>query len=289
MATPPRITDAERDAAIARIVARHAQIDDPRRGQLSDDAREVVSWVLGRGPVGVPRWVQAADHHDALILHTWCWWDDRRRERRLLRQGRSLGLTAAELGAPLGIGTRQGAQDRMDRLDALLAHDRPDEQLTRAARRAGRDRDQGQVWIAEHQEQIRAVLGDLLVQTRRVLAHELAEHQAPDDDRYEDDDADQVDGGAGEQWEDSEVADIADWSAELAADLDTGELSAASVAVAGLLTAEVRTHPRVLALDRESHADPVLAAMRRVDELRSALSAALVTGPSAGRTRSSAR
>ncbi|MDT7703001.1 MAG: hypothetical protein QOJ30_5326, partial [Pseudonocardiales bacterium] len=96
--------------------------------------RDVLDYLARRGPAGIPRWVAAADTADALILSTWCWWDDRRREHRLLRTGRSLGLSLSELGAPLGITTRRGTQDRIDRLDALLRYDRPDEQLTRAAR-----------------------------------------------------------------------------------------------------------------------------------------------------------
>jgi hypothetical protein len=62
VATPPRITAAERGAAIARIDRRHARIDDPRRSEIGIEARDVLGFMLGRGPPGVPRRVSAAGH-----------------------------------------------------------------------------------------------------------------------------------------------------------------------------------------------------------------------------------
>jgi hypothetical protein len=42
MATPPRITDAERDAAITRIVERHDRIDDVEpHGCVSEKPHEL--------------------------------------------------------------------------------------------------------------------------------------------------------------------------------------------------------------------------------------------------------
>jgi hypothetical protein len=159
----PKISAVERDAAIARIDRRHARIDDPRRSELGTDPREVLAFVLNRGPVGVPRWVAAADHTDALVLWTWCWWEDRRTERRLLRQGLAAGLSLSDLGAPLGITSRQGVRDRLDRLSGLLEYDRPDEQITRDARRQNRARDARQRWIEDHRDEVRAVLLALLI------------------------------------------------------------------------------------------------------------------------------
>jgi hypothetical protein len=252
VATPPRITEIERDAAVSRIAARHARIDDPRRSELGTEPRDVVTFVLGRGPSGVPRWVAALDHHDALVLSTWCWWEERRRERRLLRQGLHLGLTAGELGAPLGMGSRQGLRDRLDRLDALLAHDRPDEQLTRAARRAGRERDARQYWIDTHRAQVRAVFAALIAQSRRLLdgTHGVIE---PESRTAESDDLDVADASVGE------------WVDELAQDYIEDALTAATLAVAGLLGAELRTHPRVTALDSRHRLHAVL---RSLDRLR---------------------
>ncbi|WP_145984133.1 MULTISPECIES: hypothetical protein [unclassified Pseudonocardia] len=262
MATPPRITDVERDAAITRITDRHTRIDDPRRSELGTDPRDVISWVLDRGTAGVPTAVSAADHQDAVLLSTWCWWEERRRERRLLRQGQQLGLSAAELGAPLGIRSRQGLRDRLDRLDALLAHDRPDEQLTRDARRTRRTRDPQQLWIDRHHDHVRAVLAALIAQAARFL--ETIATTEPDEPldgggvRENGDTADELDETA---------TDIDDWLTELRADYEQDHLTPATVAVAGLLVAEIRGHPSALALPPR-HRLPIT--LRVVDDLRSA-------------------
>jgi hypothetical protein len=242
MATPARITAAERDAAIARIDRRHARIDDPRRSELGTEARDALEFVLNRGPVGVPRWVSAADHADALVLATWCWWEDRRTERRLLRQGLAAGLSLAEIGAPLGITTRQGVRDRLDRLAALLEFDRPDEQLTRTARRQAHVRDARQVWIDEHRAEIRAVLLGLLIQGRRVLGD--------DDD------------GAGEPHPARE------WLDEVDADYTDDILTPATLAAAGLAAAELRASDPVRILDPPHR---IHGALRALESLRARL------------------
>ncbi|MEQ3552610.1 hypothetical protein WIS52_19225 [Pseudonocardia nematodicida] len=271
MATPPRITSVERDAAITRVTERHIRIDDPRRSELGTEARDVISWVLDRGTAGVPTAVSAADHHDAVLLNTWCWWEERRRERRLLRQGLQLGLSAAELGAPLGIRSRQGLRDRLDRLEALLAHDRPDEQLTRDARRATHTRDPQQDWIERHRATVRAAIAGLIAQADRFLqaingpaepdTHDSAR---PPTDEAQDaiDDLEDVDGDS--------TSDIEDWLIELRADYEQDALTPATLAVAGLLTAEIRSHPRALGL-HQRHRLP--AALAELDHLRAAFAA----------------
>jgi hypothetical protein len=255
VSTPPRITDIELSAAVERIARRHDRIDDSRRSAMGTAARDVLDYLAARGPAGIPRWVAAADTADALILSTWCWWDDRRREHRLLRNGRHLGLSLSELGAPLGITTRRGTQDRIDRLDALLRYDRPDEQLTRAARRERRDSDARQVWIDAHRDEIRAVLAGFLAQARRFAAAVAPEEHAggPDDDPG---DVDLPSAGAGE------------WLDELAADYDADDLTSATLAVAGLAAAELRTAPAVLELDAKHR---LHTALREVEILRARL------------------
>ncbi|MBN9739187.1 hypothetical protein PP1_029785 [Pseudonocardia sp. P1] len=274
MATPPRITDVERDAAITRISDRHSRIDDPRRSELGTDPRDVISWVLDRGTAGVPTAVSAADHHDAVVLNTWCWWEERRRERRLLRQGLQLGLSAGELGAPLGIRSRQGLRDRLDRLDALLVHDRPDEQLTRDARRARRTRDPQQVWIDRHRSTIRAALAGLIAQAERFhrsigdpdAGQEHDDLRPPTEDHETARSVEAVD-----EFDDESASDIEDWLVELRVDYEQDELTPATLAVAGLLGAEIRSHPRALELHRRHRLHDALAA---IDELRAAFAAA---------------
>jgi hypothetical protein len=131
VATPPRSTAAEVDATISRITRRHAKVDDPHREQLGTDPRDVLDYLREHDGPHLPRWVRQADISDALTLHVWLWWDDRRRLHRTLSTGKRLGLFLTQLGAPLGIRSAQGTQDLLDRLTALLRYDRPDEQLTR--------------------------------------------------------------------------------------------------------------------------------------------------------------
>jgi hypothetical protein len=245
VSTPPRITAAERDAAIARIGRRHDRIDDPRRSELGTEPRDVIAFVLGRGPAGVPRWVAAADHLDAVVLTTWCWWEDRRTERRLLRQALMVGISLSDLGAPLGIRTRQGMRDRLDRLAALLTYDRPDEQLTRIARRDLGHRDRRQDWIDAHRDQIRAVLLALHAQTSRVLGPMS---------------------GDGDPDEES----VRGWLDELDADYRDDAISPATLAVAALAAGELRDHIAVQALD-ERH--PLLAVLREIALLRAQIAA----------------
>ncbi|NMH97379.1 hypothetical protein [Pseudonocardia acidicola] len=253
MATPPRITDAELAAALERIARRHARIDDPRRSAMGSEPRDVLDYLAARGAAGIPRWVAAADTADALVLHTWCWWDERRREHRLLRTGRNLGLSLAELGAPLGITTRRGTQDRLDRLDALLKYDRPDEQLTRTARREHHNRDARQVWIDEHRDEVCAVLAGFLAQARRFL-----DHGSPTDREAAADAA----LGAGD---DPPFAGPGEWLDELAADYAGDAITPATLAVAGLAAAELRAAPAVLALDQRHR---LHAALREIEALR---------------------
>ena len=65
---------------------------------------------------------------DALTLNNWLWWEDRRRELFFLKAGRARGVFLSQLGAQVGVG-KQGLLDRVDRLEALLRFDRPDEKL----------------------------------------------------------------------------------------------------------------------------------------------------------------
>lgn len=244
---------AERDAAVARIDRRHARIDDPRRSELGTDARDVIDFVLNRGTAGVPRWVAAADHADALVLATWCWWQERRIERRLLRQGRGLGLSLAELGAPLGIRTRQGVQDRIDRLTALLEHDRPDEQLIRAARRAAQTRDARQGWIDAHRDEVRAVLAGFLAQAHRFATSSGARTPA------------EVGEAAEIAGEETTNTTAGEWLDELAADYEQDALTPATLAIAGLAAAELRALQTVRELSPRHR---LHGALREIDLLR---------------------
>jgi hypothetical protein len=255
VATPPRVTRTEVDAAITRIYDRHHHVDDPRRSGLSDDPAGVLEY-LTRYSTTLPQWVIAKDTLDSLVLHTWLWWEDRRRERALLRRGKRAGLYLREMGAPLGINTHQGVRDRLDRLDALLAHDHPDEKLGRAARsEAARNEDRA-LWIAEHENQIRAVVETLLRELARVPALAPLLTDAPPD----------VPEDGGRDDERARLStETAEWLTELRADLDQSAISPATLGLLGLTVAPLRILLHDTGLDP---AHGLWRALRGVDRVR---------------------
>ena len=66
------------------------------------------------------------DVWDELILDAALYWDELARRRALLTRARRLGVSLSELGAHLGIGSRQGVRDYLDRLAATLEAGSPD-------------------------------------------------------------------------------------------------------------------------------------------------------------------
>ena len=123
----PFVGDRERDAALSRIADRHLRRDDTRWSEAGSDgdnaARDVLDY-LRRHHARMPKAVAGDDALDELVLAAWVWWDERRRERELLRRARSYEHSLAEIGAFLGLATRQATYEYLDRLDALLqAHD----------------------------------------------------------------------------------------------------------------------------------------------------------------------
>lgn len=260
MATPPLITAAELEKATARILWRHDHVDDPRRSGLGTDPRDMLDH-LTKNSVGVPRWVAADDTLDALVLTTWLWWEDRRRERTLLRRGLHLGLTHTELGRPLGITTRQGLRDRIDRLDALLSFDRPDEQLTRDARRAASAADPRQAWLDAHRDRAVDVIKKLLAQAARLDST--------------------VSGSAADRATQGRAADEDDWLSELAADMDEHAITPATISVLGLALGPLR----IAARDAELPGSHGLhLAIRTADALRADLARHAASTPVTGRS-----
>ncbi|SPX94891.1 Uncharacterised protein [Mycobacterium xenopi] len=232
---------AEVKRAIDRIAKRRAKVDDKHRELLPDspdsDPREVLDYLRKYSGSDIPKWVLQADVRDALTLNNWCWWEDRRRELYFLTAGRDRGLFLSELGAQVGVKTRQGVIDRIDRLEALLRYDRPNEQISRAARRSkreARERRAGEeAWLSAHREELVGVIT------------ELVSHA----DRY------------GLEVEDRE------WLDELAIDARDGELTPATMVILGLAATEVRNAPAVLALD-STRPHAVHMVLARVDGLR---------------------
>lgn len=255
MATPPRVGTVECSRAIDIIAKRRTKVDDPDRHLLPDNpeepqVREVLDYLAAHSsPARIPRWVLHADCHDALTLTTWLWWDDRRRERTWLRRSITEGLFLSEIAGHFGMSSRQGVRDRLDRLDALLRYDRPDEKLARSERRADLARrvvqDVEQAWITKHADELAE-----LVETLDVQACRFGLTGGANDD-------DSEDAGSDRDWLDEAVKDARD-----------GAWTPASMRVLGLAADEVATCPGVLALD-STRPYGVHRVLERVAALRS--------------------
>jgi hypothetical protein len=227
--------------AILMIAHRRVKVDDRNREKLPDspdsDPREVLAYLRRHSGPNIPRWVLQADVCDALTLNNWLWWEDKRTELHWLKAGRDRGLFLTQLGAQLGIG-KQGVLDKIDRLEALLRYDRPDEQLARSARRAARAakerRPAEQAWLDTHREAVMAVIADLVGHAER---YDLEEAER-------------------------------EWVDELAIEGRDDDLRPTTMVVLGLACSELRTAPPVLALD-SSRPHGVHTALARADGLRS--------------------
>lgn len=231
----------ELERAVGMIAKRRAQVDDPNRELLPSspdaDPHEVLDYLRKYSGPTIPRWVLQADVSDALTLNNWLWWDDRRRELHFLKAGRDRGLFLTQLGAQVGVG-KQGVLDRIDRLEALLRYDRPDETIMRTARRSAREalrrRPVEDAWLAGRRDELLAVMTGLVGQA----------------DRYRVADADR------------------EWVDQLAVDIREDDIRPTTMVILGLAAAELRTAAPILALDSaRPHAVHTLLA--HVDRLRS--------------------
>jgi hypothetical protein len=230
---------SELESALVRIARRRAKVDDPDREKLPDspasDPREVLDYLCKHSGPHIPRWVLQADVCDALTLNNWLWWEDRRRELHFLKAGRERGLFLSQLGSQVGVG-KQGVIDRIDRLEALLRYDRPDEKISRASRSAERERRERlpveQAWLDARRDELRAVIGGLVEQADRLDVVER------------------------------------DWVDELNIDGRADDLTAATIVILGLASAELRTAPSMLGLD-SVRPYAVHSLLARADNLRS--------------------
>jgi hypothetical protein len=183
----------------------------------------------------IPRWVLQADVCDALTLNNWLWWEDRRRELHFLKAGRDRGIFLSQLGAQVGVG-KQGVLDRIDRLEALLRYDRPDEKIVRASRRAERERRERlpveEAWLTARRNELQAVMTGLVDQADRFGVEER------------------------------------EWVDELEIDQRDDDFTSATMVILGLAAAELRTAAAVLGLD-STRPYAVHTLLARADDLRS--------------------
>jgi hypothetical protein len=241
VSTRPKVHRAELDRALVMITKRRARIDDPYRELLPDaldcDPHEVLDYLRKYSGPSIPRWVLQADVCDALTLNNWLWWEDRRRELHFLKAGRDRGLFLTQLGAQVGVG-KQGVLDRIDRLEALLRYDRPDEKIMRAARQSEREARQRRpvedAWLAHQHDELLAVIAGLVGQA----------------DRYDLDDDDR------------------EWVDQLAIDARDDDLRPTTMVILGLAAAELRGAMPILELDN-ARPCTVHGFLARADRLRS--------------------
>lgn len=210
---------------------------------MGTDPRDVLAYLRRRGPT-TSRAIEADDIWDELVLSAALRWEELERERALLRRARSVGLSLAEVGAHLGIRTRQGTQDYLDRLDALVRVGAPDVHLTRAARRQAKARPSDQRWLDGHRSDVEEVVTELLRQVDRVIpVSPLGSGDVTEDERDE----------------------VSEWLDELRADVADGALSPATMGLLGLVLGDLRTGPSVRSLDR---AHGLHRALRAAERLR---------------------
>lgn len=236
---------AEVARAIVMIAKRRAKVDDRHRDLLPDsedsDPREVLDYLRKFSGPDIPLWVLQAEVSDALTLNNWLWWEDRRRELFFLKAGVSRGLFLSQLGAQVGV-KKQGLRDRVDRLEALLRFDRPDEKLTRAARQAARDADRRRLaetrWIDEQRAELLRVI--------EALVHHADRYELLDEER--------------------------EWIDELDRDARDDALAPTTMKLLGLAATELRTCKAVVTLGG-SRPHRVHAVLTDADRLRSAFAA----------------
>ena len=250
MATRPRVHRRELELAISRIAIRRVEIDDPSREQLPDspesDPREVLDYLARHVPRRVSHKVLQAETCDALVLISWLWWEDQRRELRLLKTAVATGMPLAQIGSQLGIG-KQGVRDRIDRLEGLLRFDRPDEKLARGERRRERIAAAGEspeeAWLRAHEQEVLAI--------GRLLVAAAARYSLKERER--------------------------EWLDELEVDLERGLLTPAVMAVLGLAAGELRI-AEVMASETSPTSAPrppttTSRYLARADDLRSQFAA----------------
>ena len=94
----------------------------------------------------LPPRLLADDAWDELVLSAWVYWDERRRERELIRSALARGLSFREVGAFVGLHTGQGLRDYLDSLEARL-HEY--HRITREAHAADKDLSGRELLVAD--------------------------------------------------------------------------------------------------------------------------------------------
>jgi hypothetical protein len=157
--TPPRPSRADYDAALERIHRRRRRAGDDHPLALSEDPREVLTYLRQRGTPGLINDDTGDDILDALTLRLWIWWEGEAIELWLLEAAEKTGRKRRDVGAALGIATSQGFVDRITRKCEMLG---------RAPDAAGTED------VGGNESAIRALIVALLAQ-RDAMPEEIAQ------------------------------------------------------------------------------------------------------------------
>ncbi|MEU4098213.1 hypothetical protein [Streptomyces sp. NPDC026673] len=166
---------------LRRIVQRHDAADDPDLELFPDpDARadelELVALTLlaaSKNTKHLPRVQRGPEVTDRLTLirRLRQLLDDA--ELRALRDGRTAGVAWVRLGAPLGITTKNGVMQRLQRLRVAselgASVPRHPRSLRNAVRTRASDEERLQSWIAQHYIDVREAATDLIAQRESLL------------------------------------------------------------------------------------------------------------------------
>ncbi|WP_367139712.1 hypothetical protein [Saccharothrix sp. HUAS TT1] len=225
----------------------------------------------------IPDWVLRAEAAYAHPLINRLWWEDQIETLDWMRTGQRRGMFLSEIAHATGMRSREGARQRMDRLEALLQFARPYldgvlvYRLPAEPKPWQRSRPPIDVdALAERRRIERATA----VERRWVEAHHdelvaLSKAFTEEADRYgllpaRDAVFDEVTGDVVEDEDDGERYHID----QLAADVRNEDVTPGSVARLGLAVTELRTAPKVLELDVPRPTLPVFDVLRRADRLR---------------------
>jgi hypothetical protein len=137
MKNPEPVSDADADAAAARIVARHRDSHDPHLDDYlaaAHDPHELLAVLRAHRNDGLDPTIARADQLDGLILHTRRWWDWVAEDLWLLAWGETLGSNRKTVAATLGLTSGQGIVDRItaNRRKLALLRGEPDPAELRA-------------------------------------------------------------------------------------------------------------------------------------------------------------
>jgi hypothetical protein len=131
MKTPEPVSDADADAAVARILARHRDARDPHLDDYlaaAHDPCELLDVLRAHRADGLDPTIARADQLDGLILHTRRWWDWVAEDLWLLAWGETLGANRKTVATTLRLTSGQGIVDRItaNRRKLMMSRGEPD-------------------------------------------------------------------------------------------------------------------------------------------------------------------